>query len=268
MKCELKAIRALFLAFAMCGGSASNALAQDSSRGRPDSSGLARYRLRVLGVFDQTSGEPIEGAEVFDVSTGWSAKTTKTGTVSLFFMPDGGGLVRIRKVGYQPLVTGIAISTKDTAPVTLLIARVTELPKMVVSDTARLYISGNLNGFEERRRAGFGHFISDSALRALEGETMSAVLARLPGATLQNGHLISTRVPTKGPVLGGHVAGLHCPVSVYLDGVLLTPPPDFSKQSTDTYAGVEFYASNTTAPVWISASNSQCGVLLLWTRER
>lgn len=32
--------------------------------------------------------------------------------------------------------------------------------------------------------------------------------------------------------------------------------------------GVEFYASNATAPVWISSSNSQCGVLLLWTRER
>lgn len=151
---------------------------------------------------------------------------------------------------------------------TLLLARVTELPKMVVSDTARSYISGNLNGFEERWRAGFGHFISDSALRAAEGETMNMILAHLPGATLQDGHLVSTRVSTKGPALQGHVAGLHCPVSVYLDGVLLAPSPDFSKQSTDTYAGVEFYASNTTAPVWISSSNSQCGVLLLWTRER
>jgi hypothetical protein len=97
---------------------------------------------------------------------------------------------------------------------------------------------------------------------------MAFMLARLPGTTLQNGHLVSTRVATKGPVLANQSAGLHCGVSVYLDGVLLTSKPDFTRETTDVYAGVEFYASNTTAPIWVSSSNSQCGVLLLWTRER
>src|SRR5215467_12679729 len=118
------------------------------------------YRNRLLGLFDQAPGEPIEGAEVFDVSTGWSAKTTATGTVSLVFLPDGGDLVRIRKVGYAPVFTKITISPKDTAPITMLLARVAELPAVVTRDTARHYISGNVNAFEERARVRVaGYFI-------------------------------------------------------------------------------------------------------------
>ena len=84
------------------------------------------YRGRVLGLFDQTTGQPIQGAEVFDVSTGWSAKTTATGTLSLIFLPDGGGIVRIKKIGYAPHFMHIAISPADTTPITLLLERLTE----------------------------------------------------------------------------------------------------------------------------------------------
>lgn len=251
-------------------GAANKGVAQDSTRSSPDTPRVAKYRLRVLGVFDQASGEPVEGAEVFDISTGWSAKTTRTGTVSLFFLPDGGGLVRIRKVGYQPLVTVIAISPKDTAAVTLLLVRAIELPKVVVTDSSRRFISTNLAGFEERRRANLGgHFISDSVLRAAEGRAMANVLITMPGLTFSHGHLVSTRAASKGPVLLSPPSpGLSCSVSVYLDGLRLTTPPDFKRESTDIYVGVEFYASSLTAPGWVSASDSQCGVLLLWTRER
>jgi hypothetical protein len=36
----------------------------------------------------------------------------------------------------------------------------------------------------------------------------------------------------------------------------------------DDYAAVEFYAGAETYPMWISPTNNDCGVLLLWTRER
>src|SRR4051812_32085991 len=78
------------------------------------------YRARILGVFNGQTGDPIEGAEVIDAMTKTSALTTKTGTVSLAFLPDGGSMVRVQKIGFQPSVLVVPISPSDTIPLTIL----------------------------------------------------------------------------------------------------------------------------------------------------
>ena len=79
------------------------------------------FRSRVLGVFDEATGDPIAGAEVADSTSGTFALTTSTGTVSLVFLPTGVSTVRIRKTGYAELRLPITISPRDTMPVTLLL---------------------------------------------------------------------------------------------------------------------------------------------------
>ena len=81
---------------------------------------LPAYRGRILGVYNAESGEPIEGAEVIDALSKTKALTTKTGTVSLVFLPDGGSMVRVQKIGFQPMTTVIAISPADTVPMTIV----------------------------------------------------------------------------------------------------------------------------------------------------
>jgi hypothetical protein len=94
------------------------ALAQDSAR-----SPAPRVRPgRVVGVYDEATALPIAGAEVRDLSTGLSALTTATGTVSLFFVDTSGAFIRIRKLGYDPLILPIGNSMRDTTPVTITLA--------------------------------------------------------------------------------------------------------------------------------------------------
>lgn len=84
---------------------------------------LPGYRYRLLGVFDQETGDPIVGADVIDMQTGDRVKTTTTGTVSLVFLPEGGSPVRITKDGYEDLSIAVEISAETTVPLTLTLAR-------------------------------------------------------------------------------------------------------------------------------------------------
>jgi hypothetical protein len=244
--------------------------AQSWLRARPRAASLPRYRHRLLGAYDETSGNPIEGVEVMDVMSGTTDRTSQTGTVSLAFLPDGGSLIRLRKVGYAPLTVTAAISPKETAPMTIVLKRsARDLPTVVSRDSAPRYLSPGLHGFEERRRAGLGgQFVDEATLRKMDGDVMSTVLRRFHGATLNGGRFVATRNGTAGALL--HSARGTGDVAIYENGVrrTMTGAMDFSKILVDDYAAVEFYAGAETYPVWISPTNNDCGVLLLWTRER
>lgn len=231
----------------------------------------AAYRSRVLGLFDTMSGEPIADAQVLDIATGWSAKTTVTGTVALVFLADGGSIVRIRKVGYAPLTVAIAISPKDTTPLTLAMTKVTELPAVVTRDTARHFISPALNAFDERARNHVtGYFVTDSTLRKEESRTVGNVLrSHFPGALLRDG-------PGGATFLAGTMrcSGGASP-EVYLDGVSVNVASDkhqklfdLNSLSVTDLAGIEFYPSTDELPIQFPHTTLGCGALLLWTRER
>jgi hypothetical protein len=231
-------------------------------------------------VYDEQSGEPVEGVEVADVLNGNKSTTTKTGTVSLFFLPDGGGLVRVRKIGYATQTLTIAISPADTAPVTIVMSRATQLPTVVVKDSAPKYLSQPLRRFDERRALGIGHFITDSVFRKHDNSTMANLLtSQLPGIMTTPGpggasFIVSARRPCSGPAMRKCVQS-DCYITVYIDNVKtfdasISPAsfrPDFSRISPMEYAAAEFYQGAEIPPEY-NSTGSGCGVLLLWTRER
>ncbi|HEX8942350.1 MAG TPA: hypothetical protein VF785_04375 [Gemmatimonadaceae bacterium] len=238
------------------------------------------YRYRILGVFDELTGDPVEDVEVADVLSGNSSLTTKTGTVSLFFLPEGGSLVRLRKVGYAVQTFPVPISPADTAPITIVLARATQLETVVVKDSAPKYLSPSLRTFEERRAKGIGHFVSEADMRKNDDKTLAELLpSRIPGLTTTPGagsarYLTTSRKRCSGPALRT-CQSPDCFVSVYVDGVKTFDAsmgraliPDFSIMNPRDYAAAEFYAGGASLPVEYNSTSSGCGVLLLWTRER
>jgi hypothetical protein len=241
------------------------------------------YRYRFLGVYDASTGDPVEGAEVVDVLTGTKALTTKTGTVSLMFLPEGGSLVRVRKVGFEMQTLTIAISPADTVPVTVVLthASATTLDPVIVKDSTPHYLGSGLNTFQEHQRQGFGHFVTEDLFRKDDGKPLGNILiSRIPGLMFTHGphgetYIVSSRKPCAGNALVG-CRQPNCYVTVIQDGVRIydlaltkgAQVPDFAKMDGTSIAGAEFYDGAAAMPPEYNSTSQGCGVLVLWTRER
>ena len=247
---------------------------------------VPRPPLRILGAFDETSGEPLAGVEVTDLATGTLLTTTATGSANLTILIPRGGDIRLRKVGFAEQSMTVTMEQSDTVPITVLMKRVAELPAVITKDAAPKFLSPALRGFEERRKNhSSGYFINDSILRKEDNRQLGNVLvAHVPGAIVKQ--ISSANFLLKSPRCssGGQP-------DVYIDGVPLAhledlrwpmpkrsptrPPPDarefpidLNQYQVHDFAGIEFYPDNATMPVQFSRTAAGCGALFLWTRER
>ena len=247
---------------------------------RADSAAAAnRYRFRLLGVYDAQTGDPLEGVEVGDILSKASAMTSKTGTVSLFFLPDGGALVRLRKIGYETQTLAVSISPADTNPITVTLDHATALPAVVVSDSAPKFMTPGMRMFAEHQKLGFGHFLTDTLFRKYETSTLANFLiSRFPGVIsvqVPSGakYLASGRRMCSGPAMR-QCRAPDCFVTVYQDGVRIfdannaaAQKVDFEHMSPRDFEAAEFYQGAEVPPEY-NATGNACGVLVLWSRTK
>lgn len=229
---------------------------------------VASYRHRALGVYDRATGDPIEGAGVVYIATGTIAQTTATGTVDLVFLPEGGALIRVRKLGYHPLEQFIRISPTDTSPVTmLLVSETIVLAPVVARDSTTPYRGAAMKDFESRRVAGRGQFITEDFLRKHPTRSMPDIVRSFSGLQVlctktgfYSCEAVASRSPRR-PVTG------ECRFAVFVDGVSVRDP-DLSKLIVSDYAGIEAYTAGQQIPARFSKNGNPCGALLFWSRER
>jgi hypothetical protein len=281
-----------------CAALAVQSAAQDTSAtARRDSAALS-YSRRLLGVFDAETGLPVADAEVIDVLSGTSARTTRTGTVSLSFVSEGVAIVRVRKLGYVMRTIMVATSPVDTVPITMVLQPVVQLP-VVTTYGRRRYISPRLRAFEERRLTGAtGYFLSEEELRKEDGRLLADVLrSRIPGVRISESGFHMLLLPSPRCMGGG-------PPDVFVDGMPWPhpmdpdPPPRSGQRGRGTgdsiitaprdsvipampmqpidlsdfqvwdLAGIEYYPDDLLMPPQFRHTPGACGALLLWTRER
>ena len=254
-----------------------------------------KFLGRIIGVYDDNTGQPIDSAEVRDMKTSSFALTTATGTVSLFFVDTSGSLIRIRKLGYKP-VTMFIDNAPDFAPLTITLERIAqELPAVVTVDTARKYAGPGLRGFEERRLSGMGgYFVSEQTLRKEESRTLGNILKmHVPGLNVLQDVRVGARY---ADIAVSTRSSPPCQVDIFLDGLPVsqrttaagnraipggrgrgnpavgdpaptTPTNDLKDFLPVNLGGVEYYTA-ATVPVQFNRTGSGCGVILLWTREK
>lgn len=135
------------------------------------------------------------------------------------------------------------------------------------------------NGFVERFRQGFGHFITPVDLERSPASVTTDLFRGLTGVTLRppdpgrdnlgSGSMLSYA----GDQIMLQGQSRWCPPTIYLDGVRLDYDGGTSIDALvpiGSISAVEIYRRATEVPVQYNATRSEdlCGVILFWTKQR
>jgi hypothetical protein len=253
-----------------CGLAATMLAAPGGAQDGRSATAAAQIRTgRLVGVFDFDTGRPVVGAKVLDMRTGWSAVTTSTGTLSLFFVDTAGSLIQIAKLGYEPQRFFAANSGTDTAGITVLLkANAQALPEVDIrarrargpADTVRAL---ELYGFYDRRAttgAPASAFVTSEKIERL---SLLKDLGSVSGREICTTNLYINGVKVDPPTLRAPIPGgrgsrvvVAAPVRNSLDALLLP----------SEVLAVEMYRMSEVPAQFNPMRAGKCGATLVWTR--
>jgi hypothetical protein len=235
------------------------------------SAALSERVGRIVGVFDETSGKPIEGAQIRDLASGSWAATTATGTVDLFFVKASTVLIRITKLGYEPLTLPVDNSAESSLPLTLTLkATAQPIDGMVTTAVRRRGPADTVRklemiGFYDRRQASGAPASAFVTQDKIERLTLLSDLPKVTGRPICTENLYIDGVRVDVPRLTGPKPGLR--------GQAIVAPP--LKDGLDALLGtydvlaIELYRVADT-PSQFNKTRPQntgaCGTTLIWTK--
>jgi len=231
-------------------------------------------------VTRDTLGHVVVGAEIALPALNRAMPTNENGEFHFPGIAAGRYLVTVHAIGFAPFADSIVVEQGQTLDGDLTLTPAARLLDTLRTTAARTSLgSRSLEEFETRRKTIVaGAFITDSVLRANELTKMSSLIARLPGVHTIQGRGMAVYIASAVATTDGRPAFMStskpCFVTVYVDGVrkyqagkAADDPPDFQSMRASDFAGVEYYASPSMAPSEFSATGSDCGVMLLWSRR-
>lgn len=208
----------------------------------------------LRGIVLRPDGTPIADAQVI-VEEGRQRFAGADGTFLLEGLPAGTRWLHVRAVGYLPAGQAVDLRDADTAQV-----RVTLAPAPVVLDTVRVQVTPltrEMQGFEERRRSGFGFILTEEQLK--QRANMRSVFLGVPQLRIY------------GPAVGQFslafqtAAGGTCTPTIFLDG-RQTALVELYDLSPTQLIGMEAYGRPATIPPRFQTAMNACGVVAVWTK--
>lgn len=222
-----------------------------------DQSRLGRLSGTVVSAAD---AYPLPGVRV-SVIDGPQTMANDRGEWTLVGVPLGTRMLDIRAVGFYPerrpvdVVTGaptihVALSTIKAVLDTVLVMGTRN------RDRRR-------SGFDDRRRTGFGHYMTASDIEQQRPARFSDLFRTIPGVSVEHdAGALETRILMR--------SFLHerCSPALYLDGHYMSV---LSADEIDAFVrpehvmGIEVY-SPSTVPVQYQQAFNGCGSIVIWTK--
>jgi carboxypeptidase family protein len=221
---------------------------------------LDAQAARPTGVLDgmvsDTNLVALGEATVSVLGSSIRVTTGENGHFRVVAFPPGQYILTVHRVGYVPVASAIQIRAADTLRLSFAMRRIaTELDTVVVTAKAVLQ---RMAGFEERRKLGFGTFLTRDQIESRSAIYVSDLLRVIPNITIVEG-------------LRGEIAYntrfTNCLFQFFVDEVLMPTPLDLHLlPSPRDIAGIEVYFGPATIPLQYKPANSGCGVILIWTK--
>ncbi len=223
----------------------------------------ARSSIAVLGtVTDSRTGEPIPAA-VLSLDGSFNVATNISGRFQITEVTPGVHLLQIKRIGFKRAMVNLDLPANQRAvelDITLEPVPV-ELPEIVVEGERTLYAYGRLRDFYERRRKGFGHFITRWDIEKQQPRVVSDLLYAVPGLRITPGPLGLNNIELADPSFS-----CRNPL-LFLDGTLIRGGNPDEILNIPDVEGMEIYTRVAEVPPQFSVqSGAACGVIAVWTR--
>jgi len=255
--------------------------------------GLAQGEISGRITTSDSGRAPLPGAEAAIPRLQRTVVVDSLGRFRLKGLPTGVHVVVVRAIGFRAESSTVEIQLDDVVSLDVRLERsdATTLPKRVVTAPEEK-VPAHLVEFNERRKAGTGHFLTREQLEKAEGGLRQTgdLISLIPGVLARRGSnkiWIATGrsrrvgkcafcVGTVDSLLPADVAAgarPACFMDVYIDGALVfdSRQPklglfDINSVPPEHIAGIEVYTSAAQMPAKFNKTGGGCGVVLIWTR--
>jgi len=210
-------------------------------------------------IVDLQSGAPIRDARLALLGTAVRTATDSAGHFAVESLRSGTYVLQARAIGYE--VTSWVIPLQDGE----LVDKAFELPPVgdtlapVTVEGRPTFFEQRLRDFEERRRARRGVFVTEAEIHTSRAGTLVDVLRGVPGVRL------SCRLGTCVVEMTRSARGV-CRADWVVDGF---PASESGTPHLPVVGivGIEIYRSAGETPPQFLKTDSQCGVIVIWTKS-
>jgi hypothetical protein len=220
----------------------------------------------ISGIVLTHDKRPLEGAQVAVDGSTANAITDAQGAFRLTGLPDGTRMAEARALGYLPVRVRVELSRVEARTVSIVMSKQVATLDAVTVFGKQGRRTRDLTGFLDRRRHGFGHFVTQQEIDRENASSTCELLRRVPGVNVRDAGGTGCTANIRGSSSGGLSQGVHlCEPKVYQDNIPFSGTLSEFSQSISPHdiMGVEVYSTATEPPQF----QGSCGVIIIWTRS-
>lgn len=215
-------------------------------------------------------GTPLDNAVVELPQLKLRAVTDAKGAFRIPQVPAGKHLLTVRRLGFSPVDSTIEVTAGVVAEERFVLRRVTTLAGVNTTASRAL-----MREFDENRKLGLGQFRTREELAKQEAQRLSEVMTMMRGVRIvrvpvSSGRTISVLSSARGQ---RSLTSGQCFAQVYLDNTPLylgrpnEPLFDLNELLVLQIEAIQYFAGASETPSKYSSLNSDCGVVVIHTRQ-